>query len=356
MRKAIIMGAAGRDFHNFNMLFKNNPDYKVICFTAAQIPNISGRTYPPKLAGRLYPKGIKIYPEEKISDIIKTHNIDDVFFSYSDVSNQEIMRKACLVSSFGANFIIPSPLKTMLRSRKPVISVCAVRTGAGKSPTTRKICRILKDLGKTPVVVRHPMPYGDLEKKICEQFKTIEDLKGLTLEEIEDYEHHIREGVTVFSGIDYSLVLKKAERCGDVIVWDGGNNDLPFVKPDLHIVIADPHRPGHELRYYHGTLNVMMADVVIINKINTAGKTLVKKVERNVKKINPKATIIKTRCRLSVSDPQKIRDKRVVIVEDGPTLTHGGMSVGAGYHAVKNLAEIVDPRPYAVGSIKKVYR
>lgn len=357
-KRILIMGAAGRDFHNFNVYFRDNPNYEVIAFTAAQIPNISGRKYPPELSSKLYPKGIPIYPEEKLPELIKKFDIDEVIFSYSDVSHEYVMHKASLVLACGANFRLLGPKSTMLKSKKPVISVCAVRTGAGKSPTSRKVCRILKELGYKVVVVRHPMPYGDLRKQICQRFTSLEDLDKYecTIEEREDYEPHLRNGFVVYSGIDYQKILREAEKEADIILWDGGNNDLPFFKPDLHIVVTDPLRAGDELTYYPGEANLRMADVVVINKVNTASKEEVKKVEKNVKSVNPQAKIIKTKSILSVDKPELIRGKRVLCVEDGPTVTHGGMSKGAAWFAAKKYdAKIIDPRPYAVGSIKETY-
>lgn len=357
MKKIIIMGAAGRDFHNFNVLFRNNPKYKVLAFTAEQIPGISGRVYPKELAGTLYPQGIPIYPEEKIPDLVKHLHPDAFILSYSDLSHQEVMRKASRILSLGADFLLVSPQKTMLKSQKPVISICGVRTGCGKSPVTRRISKLLKSMGFNPVIIRHPMPYGDLKSQAFQRFSSIQDLKNCTIEEIEDYEHHIRNGFKVFAGIDYERILKAAEKEGDIVLWDGGNNDLPFIKPDLHFVVVDPHRPGHELRYYPGFINLLVADVIIINKINTASQKNVQIVERNVKKFNPKATIIKTNSKITVSDPSLIKNKRVLVVEDGPTITHGGMPYGAGYIVAKKYkAKIIDPRRYAVGSIKAAYR
>jgi len=356
MKKIIIMGAAGRDFHNFNVLFRDNPSFHVLAFTAEQIPGIENRTYPEYLAGKLYPKGIPVYPESQIPELAKKLKPDTFILSYSDLSHQEVMRKASLVLSLGCDFLLVSPQKTMLKSEKPVISVCGVRTGAGKSPVTRKIAKILNSLGKKPAIIRHPMPYGKL--KPVEMFKTLKDLENHTIEEIEDYEPHLRNGFSVFSGVDYQKVLEEAEKEGDVLIWDGGNNDFPFLKPDLHIVVADPHRPGHELRYYPGFVNLLLADIVIINKINTASPKHIQLVERNIKKFNPEAKIIKTESLISVSTPELIKGKKVLVVEDGPTITHGGMPYGAGYIAAKQYKakEITDPRPCAKGSIRKAYQ
>ncbi len=359
-RKVIIAGAAGRDYHNFLMYFKNNPRYKVVAFTAAQIPGIEKRVFPKELAGRRYKKDIPTFPETKLPELIKRYNIDEVFFAYSDVSNQYIMEKAALVSACGADFVLTRPEATMLKSRRPVISVCAVRTGAGKSPTTRKICRILKEMNINPVLVRHPMPYGKLKKQICQRFASYEDLDKhkCTIEEREEYEGHINEGVTIYAGVDYEKILRRAEREADVIIWDGGNNDFPFYKPDLHIVLADARRPGHELSYYHGSVNVRMADVVIINKIKTASKRDIETIEENVKMLNPEALVVKANMHKEADRPDMIRGKRVLVVEDGPTLTHGGLSFGAGYLAAMKYKakKVVDPRPYAVGTIKKTFR
>ena len=358
-KKVIIMGAAGRDFHNFNVYFRDNPEYEVVAFTAAQLPNIAGRKYPPELAGKLYPNGIPIYPEEELPELIKKFDVDEVVFSYSDISHEYVMHKASLALACGADFKLLGPKSTMLKSEKPVVSVCAVRTGAGKSPTSRKVCKILKELGYKVVVVRHPMPYGDLRKQVCQRFASLEDLDKYecTIEEREDYEPHIRNGFVVYAGVDYEKILREAEKEADVILWDGGNNDLPFFKPDLHIVVTDPHRAGHELKYHPGEANLRMADVVIINKVDTASKENVEKVERNVKLVNPEAIIIKTACPLVIDQPELVEGKRVLCVEDGPTVTHGEMPLGAGGFAVKRykIKEMVDPRPWAVGSIKETF-
>jgi len=359
-KKVLIMGAAGRDFHNFNVFFRDNEAYEVIAFTAAQIPNITERKYPPELAGKLYPDGIPIYPEGELPELIKRFDIDEVVFSYSDVSHEYVMHRASSVLACGADFKFLGPKSTMLESKKPVISVCAVRTGAGKSPTSRKVCRILKKLGYKVVVVRHPMPYGDLRKQICQRFETYEDLDryNCTIEEREDYEPHLDNGFVVYSGVDYEKILREAEKEADIILWDGGNNDLPFFKPDLHVVIADPLRAGHELAYYPGESNFRMADVIVINKVDTARKEEVEKVEKNAKLVNQKAIIVKATSPLLIDKPELIRGKRVLCVEDGPTVTHGEMSLGAGGFAVKkyDIKEIVDPRPWAVGSIKETFK
>jgi predicted GTPase len=359
-RKTIIMGAAGRDFHNFLVCFRDNPGYEVVAFTAAQIPGIAKRRFPKELAGRLYRKDVPIYPEKRLPKLIKELRADEVVLAYSDLSNREVMERANLVLSSGADFRLMGPDSTMLKSRKPVISVCAVRTGAGKSPTTRKLCSILKEQGKKFVIVRHPMPYGSLMRQSAQRFAELSDLERneCTIEEMEEYEPHLREGYVVYAGVDYAKILRSAEKEADIILWDGGNNDLPFYRPDLHIVIADPHRPGHELRYYPGTTNLMMADLVIINKIDTASPRNVKIVERNVRKINPKAAIIKAESPVNIDRPELVEGKSVIAVDDGPTITHGGMPEGAGSFAAKKyrVKEIIDPRPYATGSIRDAYQ
>jgi predicted GTPase len=357
-KKVIIMGAAGRDFHNFNVYLRDNPQYEVVAFTAAQIPNITGRKYPPELAGKLYPDGIPIFPEEQLPELIKKYNVDEVVFSYSDVSHEYVMHKASLVLACGADFRLLGPRSTMLKSKKPVISVCAVRTGAGKSPTSRKVCRILRKHGKKVVVVRHPMPYGDLAKQACQRFETYEDLDkyNCTIEEREDYEPHLDNGFVVYAGVDYEKILRKAEEEADIILWDGGNNDLPFFEPSLHLVVADALRAGHELSYHPGETNFRMANVIIINKVDMADKQDVEKIIENAKSLNPRAKIVKGKLEISVDKPELIEGKRVIVIEDGPTLTHGGMSFGAGFVIAERLGcDIIDPRPYAVGSIKKVY-
>lgn len=357
--KVIIMGAAGRDFHNFNVYFRKNDQYEVVAFTASQIPKIENRVYPPELAGPLYPKGIRIYPEEELPNLIKKYDVDQVVLAYTDLSHITVMNKASLVLACGADFRLMGPKATMLKSKKPVISICAVRTGSGKSQTTRKVSDILRSKGLRVVVVRHPMPYGDLKNQVCERFATYEDLDKYqtTIEEREEYEPHIDRGNIVYAGVDYQKILEEAEKEADIILWDGGNNDFPFYKPDLQIVLVDPHRPGHELTYYPGETNARMADIIIINKIDSAKPDHVEQTIKNIKKLNPKATIIKAASPITVENPDLIRDKRVLVVEDGPTLTHGGMSYGAGIVAARKYAakEIVDPRPYAVGSIKKVF-
>jgi predicted GTPase len=357
--KVLIMGAAGRDFHNFNVFFRDNRDYEVVAFTAAQIPGISGRVYPKELAGALYDGGIPIYPEEELTKLIKKHGIDQVVLAYSDLSHETVMHKASLVLAAGADFRLMGTGSTMLVSNKPVISVCAVRTGSGKSPTSQKLVDILKGRGWRVVVVRHPMPYGDLRRQECQRFASMEDCirNECTIEEREEYEPYICCGTVVYSGVDFKKILGRAEEEADIIIWDGGNNDLPFYKPDLHIVIADPHRVGHELTYYPGEVNVRLADVVIVNKVDSAKKEDVELVIKNVRSINNKATIIKANSVITADNPLLIKGKRVLVVEDGPTLTHGGMAFGAGVIAARKYGakEVVDPRPHAVGSILKVF-
>ncbi|MGB8218075.1 MAG: cyclic 2,3-diphosphoglycerate synthase [Candidatus Methanoperedens sp.] len=358
--KILIMGAAGRDFHNFNVYFRNNENYEVIAFTAAQIPGIAGRVYPKELAGPLYRNGIPIFLEEELPGLIKKHGIDQVILAYSDLSHETVMQKASLVLAAGADFRLMGTESTMLRSVKPVISVCAVRTGSGKSPTSQKLVDILKEREYKVVVVRHPMPYGDLLKQECQRFASMDDCVSneCTIEEREEYEPYICCGSVVYSGVDYKKILDAAEKEADIIIWDGGNNDIPFYKSDLHIVIADPHRAGHELTYYPGEVNVRLADVVIVNKVDSAKKEDVELVIRNVRSINKKAVIIKANSAITADKPELIRGKRVLVVEDGPTLTHGGMSFGAGVIAAKKYEakEVIDPHPHAVGSILKVYK
>ena len=359
-KRVIIMGAAGRDFHNFNVYFRGNDEYEVVAFTATQIPGIEGRTYPPELAGPNYPNGIPIYPEEELPSLIKKFNVDEVVFAYSDVSHEYVMHKASIALAAGADFRLMGPSTTMLKAKVPVVSVCAVRTGSGKSQTSRKVAKVLRSNGYRVVVIRHPMPYGDLRKQVCQRFATFEDLDKYecTIEEREEYEPHIRNGVIVYAGVDYEKILREAEKEADVIVWDGGNNDLPFYKPDLHIVVADPHRPGHELKYHPGEANLRMANVVVINKVDTAETENIEKVENNVKKANPNAIIVKAASPMKVDNPELIKGKRALVIEDGPTLTHGEMPYGIATIAAKKLgaSEIVDPRPYAVGSIVEAYK
>ncbi len=360
IRKVIIMGAAGRDFHNFNVYFRNHPDYRVEAFTAYQIPGIAGRTYPKELAGDYYPDGIPIFDESELPELTRKLAIDEVVFSYSDVSHLEVMHRASLVNALGADFRLLGASSTMLRSRKPVISVCAVRTGCGKSQTSRRIADLLREKGKAVVVVRHPMPYGtDLNVQRCQRFETFDDLdrSHCTIEEREEYESHIQQGHILYAGVDYEEILRRAEQEADIILWDGGNNDLPFYLPDLHIVLVDAHRPGHELRYYPGEANLRMAHVVMISKVGTANPAWIQEVSRNVKAVNPNATLIRADSVVSVPDEEAIRGKRVLVVEDGPTLTHGEMTYGAAHVAAQRFkaAEIVDPRPFAVGSIQQTF-
>jgi predicted GTPase len=355
-KKVVIMGAAGRDFNNFNLFFRKNPAYRVVAFTATQIPNISGRRYPPELSGRLYPRGIPIHPEETLPGIIRRHDIDSVVMAYSDLSHEDVMHRASLVNSLGPDFVLMGTGTTMLKSRKPVIAVTAVRTGCGKSQTTRKLAMILKSLGRDVAVVRHPMPYGDLRKQACQRYETLEDLDTnmCTIEEREEYEPLIGESSILFAGVDYERILREAEKEADVIIWDGGNNDTPFFRPDLHFVIVDPHRPSHEISYYPGETNFRMADVIIINKEKTAARSGVRTIREHIASYNPRAIVISASSVITVNDPAAIRGKRVLVVEDGPTLTHGGMSYGAGTIAARRFnAEAVDPRPYARGSIRE---
>ena len=357
--RVVILGAAGRDFHDFNVFWRNDPRYQVVAFTAAQIPDIEGRVYPPQLAGKRYPKGIPIEAEDKLPDLIEKHRVQQVAMAYSDLAHVDVMHKAAIANAAGADFRMLGPRNTMLKSRKPVIAVCAVRTGCGKSQTSRAVTRILKGMGKRVAAVRHPMPYGDLTKQIAMRFATLEDLDThhCTIEEREEFEPHIRAGNVIYAGIDYERILRDAEREADVILWDGGNNDLPFYVPDLHVVVADPLRPGHELSYYPGETNSRMADVVIINKVGTARPEDVEIVERNIKSVNRQARIIRAHSPVTVDRPQQIAGKRVLVVEDGPTVTHGDMPVGAGHVAARSngAAQIVDPRPTAVGTIKKTF-
>jgi predicted GTPase len=358
-KRTIIMGAAGRDFHDFNTLYRDNPDYEIVAFTATQIPDIAGRKYPPELAGKHYPEGIPIYDEGDLTKLIKDLKIDEVAFAYSDVSYETVMHKASMVMAAGADFRLNGPRGTMIESSKPVIAVCAVRTGCGKSQTTRKVSEYLKEMGKRIAVVRHPMPYGDLTRQVCQRFASLKDMDKheCTIEEREEYEPHIRRGNLVFAGVDYEKIIRAAESEADVILWDGGNNDMPFYKPALFITVADPHRAGHELRYHPGEVNLRMADVVVINKVGTARPENVKIVEDNIRAVNPGAIVVRANSPVTVEDPAAIRGKKVLLVEDGPTLTHGEMTFGAAYVAASNngAGQIVDPRPYAVGSIKDTF-
>jgi len=357
--KVIIMGAAGRDFHNFNVYFRDNERYRVVAFTAAQIPKIEDRLYPPELAGTLYPEGVPIYPEKDLAGLIRKHQVDLVAFSYSDVPHVEVMHKASIAMAEGADFILIGAPYTMLMARKPVVAVCAVRTGCGKSQTTRKVCHILREQGKKVVVIRHPMPYGDLRNQVVQRFSVYEDFEKhrCTIEEREEYEPLVDLGIVVYAGVDYGRILEAAEKEADIIVWDGGNNDTPFYKPDIHIVLFDPHRAGHELLYYPGETNMLMADIAIINKVNTASLAQVEQVRNNIQQNAPEARIVLANSPAIVSQPELIEGKRVMVVEDGPTLTHGGMPYGAGLIAARQYgaSEVVDPRPSAVGTIKDTY-
>jgi len=357
--KVIIMGAAGRDFHNFNVYFRKNEQYEVVAFTAAQIPNIEKRVYPAVLAGPNYPKGIPIFSEERLVDLVREYGVEEVVFAYSDVSHEYVMHQASKALSKGPDFRLMGPLTTMLKAKVPLISVCATRTGAGKSQTSRKVAEILKNLGYRIVIIRHPMPYCDLSADPVQRYASYEDLDkyACTIEEREEYEPHILRGNTVYAGIDYERILVDAEKEADIIVWDGGNNDLPFYQPDLHIVVTDPHRPGHELTYHPGETNLRMANVVIINKVDTADPLSVETVRKNIRSVNAAAQIIEAASPITVDKPELVTGKRVLVVEDGPTLTHGQMSYGAGALAAKLLGakELVDPRPYAVGSITEVF-
>ena len=359
IEKVVIMGAAGRDFHNFNVYFKDNPRYNVVAFTAAQIPDIAGRLYPPELAGESYPEGIPIFPEDELAELIRNHKVDLVAFSYSDVPHVDVMHKASLAMAEGADFILIGASYTMLKSKKTIVAVCAVRTGCGKSQTTRKVCEIIKGMGKKVVVVRHPMPYGDLRQQIVQRYSAYEDFEKhqCTIEEREEYEPLVDQDIVVYAGIDYGKILSEAEKEADVIIWDGGNNDTPFYKPDLHIVLFDPHRAGHELLYFPGETNMMMADIAIINKVDSAPMQKVWQVKNNIETYANKAKIVLAESSVVVSEPGMIKGKRVLVVEDGPTLTHGEMPIGAGFIASEmfKAAEIVDPRPFAKGSLKETF-
>jgi len=357
--KVIIMGAAGRDFHNFNVYFRNNSNYEIVAFTATQIPDIAGRKYPAELSGSLYPEGLPIYSEEELPDLIKTKQIDQVILAYSDLPHQYVMNKASVVLASGADFRLMGPKSTMLKSNLPVISICAVRTGCGKSQTTRKVTDILKKKGYKIAVIRHPMPYGDLREQIWQRYENYADLDryNCTIEEREEYEPHLDRGNILYAGVDYQEILKRAEKDVDIIVWDGGNNDLPFYKPDLHIVVTDPHRAGHEMTYYPGEANLRMADIVVMNKIDTADSDKINQLRENIHQLAPEAILIEAASPLTIDHPELIRGKRVLVVEDGPTLTHGEMKFGAGIVAAQKYGakEIIDPRPYAIGTIKDTY-
>jgi predicted GTPase len=358
-KRILIMGAAGRDFHNFNLCYRDNGAFEVVAFTAAQIPGIQCRTYPPKLAGKRYPKGIPIYPEEKLTELISQFGVDQVVFAYSDVTNEYVMERASLVLAQGASFCLLSSEQTMLKSKVPVISICAVRTGSGKSQTSRQVAQILKKRGVRVVVVRHPMPYGDLKKQVWQRFASYNDLdrNHCTFEEREEYEPYIENGIVVFAGVDYGKVLEEAEKEADIIVWDGGNNDVSFLKPDLLVVLVDPHRAGDELRFYPSELNLRMADVVIINKVDTADPVKVEQVKKNISYLNPDVILLEAASLITVDNHELIKGRQVLAIEDGPTVTHGGMPYGAAAIAAKifEAKELVDPRAFAVGSIKGTF-
>jgi predicted GTPase len=357
--RTLIMGAAGRDFHNFNVFFRDNPDYDVVAFTATQIPDIDDRTYPASLAGKQYPQGIPIRAESELLSLIKDRQVDQVVFAYSDVPHEYVMHKASMVLAAGADFRLMGEKNTQIKSTKPVVSVCAVRTGAGKSQTTRRVSVVLRGMGYTVAAVRHPMPYGDLAKQAVQRFANYADLDKheCTIEEREEYEPHLDNGVIVYAGVDYERILRQAEGEVDIVLWDGGNNDFSFYVSDLKIVVADPHRPGHESSYHPGEVNTRDADVIVINKVDTADPAAVTQVHENVRRLNPTAAIIEAASPISVDNPESIKGKRVLVIEDGPTLTHGGMAFGAGFVAARRFgaAEIVDPRPFAVGSIAATY-
>lgn len=358
-KKILIMGAAGRDFHNFNVFYKDDESYEVVAFTATQIPNIVDRKYPKELAGKLYPQGIPIHDENELTHIIKRYAIDEVVFSYSDVSYENVMHKASIVQSSGANFVIMGAHKTMLKSKRPIIAICAVRTGCGKSATARRVSHLLKEMGQKVVVIRHPMPYGDLVKQRVQRFETYEDLVAheCTIEEIEEYEPHIEENTVVYAGVDYEAILREAEEEADIIIWDGGNNDLPFYQPDIFITLVDPHRPGHEMTFYPGESNLILADIIIISKEDTAHDSDIQIVKDNIKKMNPKASVIDATLHITVEESEKIKGRKVLAIEDGPTVTHGGMPYGAAVIAARRYGALtlVDPRPSAVGSIRDTF-
>lgn len=357
--KVVIIGAAGRDFHDFNVYWKHQGGCEVVAFTAAQIPDIEGRTYPPELAGPEYPHGIPIEPEARLAELIRARGVGIASMAYSDLPHEAVMHKAAIANAAGADFLLLAPERTMIPAKRPVIAVCAVRTGCGKSQTTRAVARILKERGLKTAAIRHPMPYGDLRKQICQRFAALEDMDRhrCTIEEREEYEPHIRAGNLLFAGIDYQRIVREAEAEADVILWDGGNNDTSFLKANLYIVVADPLRPGHELRYYPGETNARLADVVVINKVESARPEDVVAVEENIRRVNPGARIIRAESPVTVEDPKAIAGRRVLVVEDGPTLTHGEMTIGAAHVAARKhgAAEIIDPRPYAVGSIRDTF-
>ena len=358
-KKVIIMGAAGKDFHVFNTCYRNREEFEVVLFTATQIPNIDNRKYPAELAGRLYPQGIPIEPEEKLAELIKHHQIQEVVFAYSDVAYEYVSQKEQLVVAAGADFQLAQVDRCMLPSQKPVIAICAVRTGCGKSQTTRRVVEILKERGKKVVACRHPMPYGDLIKQKVQRFASLADLDThqCTIEEREEYEPHISNGNIVYAGVDYQEILAQAEAEADVVLWDGGNNDIPFFKPDLHITLVDPLRPGHEMQYYPGKVNLELADVILFNKMDSATPEAVEQIMANISQVNPKAKIVKANSRLKISDPESIKGKKVLAIEDGPTVTHGEMKTGAGVVAAQRsgAAELIDPRPYLQGTLKETF-
>ncbi len=359
-RNVLIMGAAGRDFHNFNVFFRGNENYNVVAFTATQIPNIFGRSYPTELAGKLYPEGIKIYEEKELVDLIKRLKVDEVVFAYSDVTFEYVMTKASIVNAAGASFKLMGAAETMIKSIKPVIAVLAVRTGCGKSQTSRKIVKLLQDAGKKVVAIRHPMPYGDLVKQKVQRYATLADLDKYecTIEEREEYEPHVAKGGIIYAGVDYEAILREAEKEADIILWDGGNNDTSFYKADLTFTVADPHRPGHEMRYYPGNTSLRMADAVIINKIDSADPEGIITVRNNIQTVNPNAVVIEAASPITVDKPELITNKRVLVVEDGPTLTHGEMKYGAGTVIARKLGakELIDPRPFTVKSISETFK
>jgi predicted GTPase len=360
MKKVIIMGAAGRDFHNFNVFFRDKEEFRVVAFTATQIPDIEDRKYPPILAGKLYPEGIPIFSEKELSSLTKEREVDEVYFSYSDVSHEYLMHKASEALAAGASFILLGPRETMIKSNRPMISVCAVRTGCGKSQTSQKIALLLKKKGRRVVVIRHPMPYGNLVKQKVQRFGSYEDMihQECTIEEMEEYEPHIKNGIVVYSGVDYKAILERAEEEADIILWDGGNNDFSFYQANLEIVVVDPHRPGHELLYHPGETNFRRAQVIVVNKIDSAEKEKVMEVLENIQKFNPQATIIRANSSILAREGKEIAGKKVLVIEDGPTLTHGEMPYGAGVIAATKYgaARIIDPRLYAVGSIKRIFQ
>jgi len=358
-QRVVIVGAAGRDFHNFNMLYRGRPEFEVVAFTAAQIPNIAGRVYPAALAGPEYPKGIPIVPESDLKELVRGRGVDLVLLSYSDLSYDEVMHKASIALAAGASFQLAGPKATMLDSTKPVVSVCAVRTGAGKSPLTRYVSRYFRDHGRRVAIVRHPMPYGDLVAQAVQRFATMDDLDRAhcTIEEREEYEPHIRDGAVVFAGVDYEPILRRAEAEADIVIWDGGNNDLPFYRSDLKFVVADPYRAGHELSYYPGEANFRMADVIVVSKTDSAPPAGVATIEKNAAAANPEAQVVRAGLRLVSPDAERLRGHGAIVVEDGPTVTHGGLDTGAGsLVAERHGAVVVDPRPFAAGSIAGVYR